>query len=84
MTAKTRRLCSLMCGRSIKRISDMTPTEIEACLNSWSSRWEEPEQRELRIAARPFALGEHKPYCAGRDGSLGVCDCGLDRLRNSL
>lgn len=41
MNEKTKRLCSLMCGRQIDRWSDMTPIEVEACLNSWASSWHE-------------------------------------------
>lgn len=41
MNEKTKRLCSMMCGRQIDRWSDMTGIEIEACLNSWASSWQE-------------------------------------------
>lgn len=34
MTEEALALCSLLCGREITRLSDMTPVEIEATINT--------------------------------------------------
>lgn len=45
VTEKAKRLCSMMCGKPVEKVSDMTPIEVEACLNSWAMHWEEPRGR---------------------------------------
>lgn len=42
MNEETQRLVSWMIGRPVTRVSELTPVEIEACLNLWAMRQSSP------------------------------------------